>query len=147
MPLAKAETLVFWLHAVPNNSALWCIGRIFKKISATPHYATQCDIQAKIFLVFSALCLIAQCLLYLWIYLQIHIHMRKWFNPLISDRSGIDRWKKPRVENIPRLYLYMWHLFPVCCFAVPVPKLTDQRSDEYGTSERDYNKYILSIQQ
>jgi hypothetical protein len=26
--------------------------------------------------------------------------MQKYFNPFISDPSGIDSWKKPRVENL-----------------------------------------------
>jgi hypothetical protein len=30
----------------------------------------------------------------------------KWFNPLISDPSGIDWWKKPKVENLVRLSLW-----------------------------------------
>jgi hypothetical protein len=127
----KSRKLVFWLCAVQKNarmhSAEFFLFFVFF-LSATPRFATQCEIQAKNFLVDFALCCIGHsrllavshstklrlhamhhCLESLTVYLRtslwIRIHTRKWFNPLISDQSGIEWWKKLRIENLMRLSL------------------------------------------
>jgi hypothetical protein len=62
-------------------------------LSATPRYAAQCEVHAKNFLVDSVLCCIVWSHLNLQISLWMRNLMQKWFNSLISDRSGIDLWK------------------------------------------------------
>jgi hypothetical protein len=86
MAVTKAETLVYQLCAMLHSGE-------FKKqvLSATPRYATQCEIQAKNFLVDYALCIIAQSHLYLHIFCEFTtICKNDLINQLISDRSGID---------------------------------------------------------
>jgi hypothetical protein len=98
MAVTKAETLVFCLRAVQKKTVLCCIPGtgipelLEKVLYVTPRYATRCEIQAKNFLVDSALCCIAQSQLNLPIFRRIcnYRYMQKLFYLLISDRSGID---------------------------------------------------------
>jgi hypothetical protein len=92
------------------------IAEFLKKVlSATPRYATQCEIKVKRFLVYSALCGTAGSRLramrhsvesiFVVEYLRAIETICKTVKPMIQGAQGYSQQEKPRVENLVRLSL------------------------------------------
>jgi hypothetical protein len=119
--IARSRDSVLCIIAWSCDSSLCCIAGSLKNVlSAIPRYATQWEIQAKHFLVDSALCIIVQNHLYLR--LSLRILQPELFNQLISDRSGTELWKNRDLKSHETVPL-MLHDISIHTFNIQKVKL------------------------